>query len=852
MKLSIDTMKGPLSSGYSQTAGVYDEMSAVPGVLRPHWDTYIHSLSALGDQELARRWETARQRIRENGVTYNVYGDPMGMDRPWNLDAIPLIIPPAEWSKLEEGLIQRARLLNRILADLYGPQQLLHRGLIPPALVFANPGFWRPCHGINIASKTYLHLLAVDLARGPDGDWWVISDRTQAPSGAGYALENRIVMAETFPDLFREFQVRRLASFFHTFRENLLRLSAVPRDNPRVVLLTPGPFNETYFEHSYLARYLGFTLVQGGDLTVRDSRVFLKTLAGLKRVDVILRRVDDSFCDPIELRSNSFLGVAGLVEAVRAGNVTVANALGSGLLETSAFMPFFPGLCKRLLGEDLKLPTTATWWCGQPEALRYVLDNLDFLVIKSAFPSTGKEPVFGGKLAPDQRALLIANIQENPHEFAGQELLSLSAAPVWSEKHGLTPRRVVLRVYLAAHGDSWVVIPGGLARVSPSIDTPVVSMQRGGGSKDTWVLSDRPVNTFSLQRPRDVPVELSRGVISDLPSRAADHIFWLGRYAERSEHLARVLRCILTRLTGQAGAAESSEWESLMRMHDTLESPHARLTKDKEDPQHHLDRVRDLEQEILSRIFEEQRSDSLTAILNRAGRSAAQVRDRLSSDLLRVVSQFGSAARGAGNPAWGYASVGDALAVLNSCIGTLAALRGIEMENMTRGPGWHFLSIGRRLERSVHLVKLFRAIIVPLSPQTWPTLEMLLEVTDSSMTYRSRYFTIIQPAPVLDLLMNEEANPRSLAFQAKDLSEHCRSLSSMPSGAGWPVAKQKRLEDAAAALFHTDVRTLCEQGTGGVRERLDELLAGMDAALPAFSNALTHAYFSHAQMERTT
>ena len=479
------------------------------------------------------------------------------MDRPWNLDAIPLMIPPSEWSQLEAGLIQRARLLNLILADLYGPQQLLRGGQIPPALVFANPGFWRPCHGVRVSGNTYLHLLAVDLARGPDGEWWVISDRTQAPSGAGYSLENRIVMAETFPDLFREFQVKRLASFFRSFRDTLLRLSPVTRDNPRVVLLTPGPFNETYFEHSYLARYLGFTLVQGGDLTVRDSRVFLKTLEGLKPVDVILRRVDDSFCDPIELRSDSFLGVAGLVEAVRAGNVTVANALGSGLIETSAFMPFFPGLSRRMLGEDLKLPSVATWWCGQPEALRYVLDNLDFLVIKPAFPSKGMEPVFGGKLGADERSRLIARIRESPHEFAGQELLNLSTVPVWSEEHGLTPRRVVLRVYLAAAGDSWVVMPGGLARVSPSIDTPVVSMQRGGGSKDTWVLSDGPVDTFSLQRPRDVPVELNRGVVSDLPSRAADHIFWLGRYAERSEHLARVLRCILIRLTGESGRRQT-------------------------------------------------------------------------------------------------------------------------------------------------------------------------------------------------------------------------------------------------------------------------------------------------------
>ena len=850
MKITPDAAKGPpLSDGYRQFAGLYDEMCAATGELRPNWDVLINALSARGADDLARRWQTAQQRIRENGVTYNVYGDPLGMARPWNLDAIPLMIPPAEWAQLEAGLIQRARLLNLILADLYGPQELLRGGHIPPALVFANPGFWRPCHGIKVAGNTFLHLLAVDLARGPGGEWWVISDRTQAPSGAGYSLENRIVMAETFPELFRKFRVKRLASFFRLFRETMLKLSPVKREHPRVVLLTPGPFNETYFEHSYLARYLGFTLVQGGDLTVRDSRVFLKTLNGLKQVDVILRRVDDSFCDPIELRSDSYLGVAGLMEAVRAGNVAVANALGSGLIETSAFMPFLPGLSRRMLGEDLKLPAAATWWCGQPEALQYVLDNLDCLVIKPAFPSRGMEPVFGGKLAPDARARLVSRILETPHEFAGQELLNLSAAPVWSEEYGLTPRRVVLRVFLAASGDSWVAIPGGLARVSPSIDTPVVSMQRGGGSKDTWVLSDRPVGSFSLQRPRDEQVEINRGFVIDLPSRAADHIFWLGRYAERGEHLARMLRSILVRMTRQVGAPEGPEWESVMKMYECLESPHSRLSKD--EPEGHPNTVRDLEGEILSRIFEEQRSDSLTATLNRAGRSAAQVRDRLSGDLLRVVNQFGTMARSSDDSAWGYLSIGDALSVLNGCISTLSALRGIEMENMVRGPGWHFLSIGRRIERSVHLVELFRTIIVPLSVQTWPTLEMLLEVADSSMAYRSRYFTVLQPAPVLDLLMNEELNPRSLAFQMKDLFEHCRSLANMPSGDGWPTGKQKRVEEAAANLLGADVRALCQPDSRGTRSRLDVLLAALDAALPALSNAITHAYFSHAEQERT-
>jgi uncharacterized circularly permuted ATP-grasp superfamily protein len=816
-------------------------MCASPGVLRPHWRRFANSLGELGGDELSHRWQTARRRIRENGVTYNVYGDPLGTERPWNLDAIPLLIPAAEWNRLEAGLIQRARLLNWILRDLYGPQNLLRNGYLPPALVFANPGFERACHGVPVPGGTYLHLLAVDLARSRDGDWWVLSDRTQTPSGAGYALENRIVLAETFPDFFRESQVRRLASFFRAFRDNLLGLSPSRNHPPRVVLLTPGPYNETYFEHSYLARYLGFTLVQGGDLTVRGGRVFLKSLEGLKPVDVILRRVDDSFCDPLEMRSDSYLGVAGLVEAVRAGNVVVANALGSGLIETSAFMPFLPGLSQRLLGEKLALPSVATWWCGQQRALQYVGENLPYLVIKPAFPSKGMEPVFGGQLSPAERLQLFERIRLSPHDFAGQELLSLSTAPVWSD-HALAPRKVVLRVYLAAAGDSWVVMPGGLARVSPSVDTSVVSMQRGGGSKDTWVLSDTPVDNFTLRRPGNQPVELNRGRSTDLPSRAADHLYWFGRYSERCEHLCRVLRSILVRLGGES---RGTELDSLLSLHACLESRYSRLLKDA--PQEHLDPTQELEHEILSFIFEEQRRDSLNSNLNRAARAANNVRDRLSSDMLRVVSQFAGAARVTGGLAWSYVSSVDALAVLNHCVGTLSALRGIELENMTRGPGWHFLSIGRRIERSLHLIELFRSVIVPLSLETWPALEMLLEVADSSITYRSRYFTALQPAPVLDLLMNDESNPRSLAFQIKDLVDHCSELAGMPSGAGWPLAKQRQIEAVARNLFHSDVRVLCEPGSA-----LKNLLTELHATLPAFSDTITHTYFSHAEVEQST
>lgn len=853
MSISVDTLVSPsLDDGYRPADGIYDEMCDASGAHRPHWDAYMASLSEIGREELARRWQTARQRIRENGVSYNVYGDPLGMARPWVLDAIPILISPNEWRELEAGLIQRARLLNWILADLYGPQKLLRGGHLPPAIVFANPGFRRPCCGLSIPDHTHLHMLAVDLARSADGQWWVLADRLQAPSGAGYALENRIVLAETFPDLFRAFQVQRLASFFRAFRDNMLRLSPAMNRNPRVVLLTPGPYNETYFEHSYLARYLGWTLAQGNDMTVRDSRVFLKTLEGLKQVDVILRRVDGAYCDPIELRPDSWLGVAGMVEAVRAGNVVVANALGSGLAESPALLPFLAGLSSRFLGERLKLPSVATWWCGQTPALNYVRQNLDRLVIKPSFPVYGAEPVFGGKLSSEEKDKLLTKIEARPYDYTGQELLHLSTAPVWSENR-LVPRRVVLRVYLAAAGDSWVAMPGGLARVSPSLDSPVVSMQRGGGSKDTWVLSDRPVDHVTLQRSRDLPVILNRGARGDLPSRAADNLYWLGRYGERCEHLARVLRCIMVRLTGESGVPGSAEWKSLMRLHGSLETEDSRMAEN--DPQGHLNPAEELEQEILSLIFEEDRRDSLLSNLNRVSRATTSVRDRLSSDLVRVVGQLGSIIRipahnGEAAPAWGYVSAGDALAVLNRCIGTLSSLRGIELENITRGPGWHFLSIGRRIERSLQMVKLFRAAIVPLTADTWPMLEMLLEVGDSAMTYRSRYFTVLQAAPVLDLLMNEEDNPRSLAFQIENLSEHCRVLASTLTAAEWPTARQKRIEEIGANLFSADVVELCRPDADGFRWHLDNLLDAMEIALAALSDAITNTWFSHAEMER--
>jgi len=533
-----------LVDGYQVRNGhVHDELITPGGELRPHYDRFVRSLETLGRHELASRWENAKRAIRDNGVTYNVYGDPEGVDRPWTLDMIPLLVPSAEWQRIEAALIQRARVLNLLLGDLYGPQQLLRERQLPPSLIFGNPGFLRPCHGIVVPRGIHLHLHAVDLARSADGQWQVLADRTQAPSGAGYALENRIVLSRSLPEAFRDCQVQRLASFFWAQRDTLTALAGVQRDTPRVVLLTPGPLNETYFEHAYLARYLGFTLVEGGDLTVRDHRVFIKTLDGLQPVDVIFRRLDDSYCDPLELRTDSTLGVAGLVEAARAGNVTIANALGSGAIETAALSRFLPSLCRSLLGEDLLLPSVPTRWCGDADDLQYVLEHLDRMVIKRTFPHASGQPVFGRLLSTLQRSALVAEIRANPDQFVGQEEMPLSMAPAWLGQK-LEPRPLVLRLYVAAAGDSYAVMPGGLTRIAAHADVPIVSMQRGGGSKDTWVLTDGPVSPMSLLASPAIKIQRERRS-GDLPSRVADNLFWLGRYAERVEHSVRVLRSVV-------------------------------------------------------------------------------------------------------------------------------------------------------------------------------------------------------------------------------------------------------------------------------------------------------------------
>ncbi len=816
----------------------YDEMLAGDGSVRPQWRTLLERLEEMGEAGFTRRWQEGRRLIHENGTTYNVYTDPQNTERPWPVDPIPLALDSAEWAQIESAIVQRATLLNAVLADLYGPQNLLRDGLLPPELVFPNPGFLRPCSQVPVPGGVYLHLYAADLARSADGRWWVIADRTQAPSGAGYALENRLVSARVLPDVFRSAHIHRLASFFQTYRETLRALAPPRKDNPRIVLLTPGPYNETYFEHAFLARYLGYTLVEGGDLTVRDDRVFLKTLGGLLPVDLIVRRQDDDYCDPLELRTDSMLGVAGLVQAVRSGTVTIANALGSGLVESAAPAGFLPGLCSHILGEELKMPAVATWWCGEEPALKFVTEHLSNLVIKPAFPSAGVHPIFGVRLSEAERAALVEKIRRFPRAYVAQEQVALSTVPVW-EDGALCPRHLVLRVFAVASGGSYSVMPGGLTRVTTSLDDLVASMQSGGGSKDTWVAADGPASQLSLLPPSSARLNISRATF-DLPSRVADNLFWLGRYVERVEPSLRVARAILPRLLQESDLTAVAAVRTGARILAGMGRIPFDIDSDGYLPG-------SLEREVLAMIFDSEARHHLPWNIRQVRRLGWLLRDRISADAWRILNQLEQHLPPQPPPEPLRFSAAQAL--LDQAIGTLSAFSGLVMESMTRGDGWRFLDMGRRLERAWQMADLLHYGLGFECEADSGQLEVLLEIADSSITYRSRYFTSMQPELVIDLLLMDEANPRSVAYQLARLREHMDYLPGSRSSIR--RAPEARLAiSLLAAVQLVEVRDLgCADGHGR-RVALENLLTRLTSELRSLSETLTREYFSQAGPSR--
>lgn len=788
---AVEPVLPDMLTGY-QPVGL-DEAVA-NGRLRNEWRPVFGHLSRLGLAGLAQRRDQALRLVRDNGVTYTAHNE-QSQERPWSLDIVPQVIGAEEWRALAKGVAQRARLQDALLNDCYGQQRLLREGLVPPAAILAHPQFLRPLHGVAVPKRVVVY--GCDLVRGADGAWYVSGEHAQAPAGAGYALENRIVMSRALAEAYRDCQVERVASFFISLRKTLRTLSPHRHDDPRIVVLSPGPYSDSYFEHAYLARYLGYTLVEGADLTVRDDKVYLKNLGGLHRVDVILRRLSDDFCDPLELRSDSMLGVTGLTGAVRAGSVAVANSLGSGLGENAALLPLGERLARHLLGEELRLPAVPTLW-NDPETL---INRLDSLVVRPAFGARGKS-VLAETLDDDERESLIARIRLAPQSWIGQERLATSTTPCLGGQgpgHSLVPRPMSLRVFAVADADDsegYAVMAGGLTRIGEPT--------RGDGVKDTWVLSAGPVAQISLLQPSSAPVTLKRGG-ADLPSRVADNLFWLGRYAERSESLARLVR------EGLRQQADGADTQPVLQLIDELGIR-------PEEP--------DMAAALLQLAEDAENPASIPSSLENLRRSAYAVRDRVSNDTWRIINRLERTVASE-----------DSIARLDRLLTELAALAGMGMENTTRGPAWRFLDLGRRLERSQHMIELLRAL------SGGPALlETLLSVADSSITYRNRYLTVLQPAAVLDLLLIDGTNPRSVAYQLARIVDH---LGLVPGEEDrvLPTEAQRIARQLKTDIDLADPEALCRTPR---RAELGELLARAADDLVRLSEVITSLYLSHA------
>jgi uncharacterized circularly permuted ATP-grasp superfamily protein/uncharacterized alpha-E superfamily protein len=804
-----------LTTGYRPLPGVFDEMMDAQGRPRPHWRPLLAMLAALGTDEINRRFAAADRHLRDSGVFYRVYEDPTGVERAWPLSHVPLMIDATEWEALKAGVIQRAELLEAIVADCYGAAKLVGEGRLPAALIAGNPEFLRPLVGVAPSGGAYLRYYAVDVGRAADGRWWVLGDRAQAPSGAGYALENRIALARAMPDIYRALRVNRLAPALQAFQAELTGLGR--HDGSRVCVLTPGPLNETYFEHAYLARYLGFLLVEGEDLTVRDDGVFVRTISGLRRAEVLVRRIDADFCDPLELNAGSRLGVPGLVQAVRDGKVVIANALGAGLVEARALLAFLPALAPAVLGADLAIPNVATWWLGRADVRAELAEELDTMVIASAFADRAtrdpvRDGVLGAALAPAERARIAQAIADRGVDFVAQEAVTLSTMPVWRENR-FEPRPFILRVFLAKVGDGWRVMPGGFVRIADDNDARAVSLQRGGRTADAWVLSEGPVaETTLLPTPEHIAIKRASGV---LPSRAADNLFWVGRYVERAEATLRLVRALINRTTeaDETAAPLVARIAALLGAWSAgpIDIPNARAAL--------------IARAALTRV---DIHGSVPHLAGAARAAASVIRDRFSPDAWRALVRL-CATIDAPLPDGPSESV--MFERVDLALRILASFSGLAQENMTQLAGWRFLELGRRIERAIATCRFVRQFADRSAPEGG--LDVLLELADSQITYRQRYVMVAARAPVVDLVVLDPNNPRSVAYQFDRVEAHLAALPRL--GAEGRLSAPQQIAAAAATALRTADAAAID----------DALITAAEDALMRLSEAVAASYLTH-------
>ena len=815
--------------------------------ISPDWKTLFSSLLQLDSKEIESRSNSMLRLLKENGVAYNVYEDSNGQTRPWELDIIPHLITAHEWETTNAGLVQRAELLNLLLKDIYGRQTLIKEGVIPQELIYMHPGFLRSCANISLPHDQYLILYAADMARSSDGRLWIISDRTQAPSGSGYALENRFALSSILPELFSNMQVRRLSPYFDALQSAFNGIAPHRGENPRVVILTPGPENETYFEHSYLASYLGLTLVQGDDLMIKDNFVWLKTIEGLEKVDVILRRMDDIYCDPLELKSDSLLGTPGLLHVIRKGNVAIANPLGSSVVENAGLVPFLPAAAKHFFGTDLLMPSIATWWCGQPKEMQYVFDNLSYLVIRRIFrKSKGHSTIDGSSLSSTAAADLVKEIRANPYLYTGQEKITFSSSPTWANGK-VQAGHALIRNFLVSHKGSYLAMPGGLTRSSQVKDNFIISNQTGDISKDTWVLSSGDEQESMLKLQIKTDEVNSMRIVRSLPSQTAENLFWVGRYTERVIYNARLLRTVMkfivrnnTNLHVEGTDAKNILLQAVTAC--TYTSPGFLEAEENGSAEKKLFNPWI---ELTDILYNEDRPGGLTTNLSHLKRAVYSVRNFWSTDTWRVLQQIEENWEQAKSTNYqDHFQMVNAVESLNT---SMFAFLGMNRESVRREQGWNIFDLGRKIEQVLYIINLLRCIVEKRqSAETeHDVLEALLESTQSLITYRYTYQDHLQLPLVLELMILDLNYPKSLAYLVHKIK---RYISILPkTGKDHPPSQQERLIlEAYTMLILTKGINLAQpDGYTNRYKALESFLDKLYSLIAETSVLVSKTYFRH-------
>jgi uncharacterized circularly permuted ATP-grasp superfamily protein/uncharacterized alpha-E superfamily protein len=799
-------------ANYAPLPGIPDEFVGSDGQPRGSWRKFLKLLESDGSEDSLA---AAERRVRDIGVSYRVHGE--ARERSWPMNRLPLLIEESDWKEIVAGVTQRASVIEALLADVYGDARLVADGILPAAVVAGSRDYLRPLVGLKPPGGRWMHLYAADLGRGPDGRWWVLGDRAQAPSGQGYALENRLVMSRALPAAYRSMNVERVAPFFRALRSALA--AAATRSQPRICLLTPGPYSETYFEQAYLARYLGFLLVEGDDLVVHEGMTHVRTIAGPKRADVIWRRVDSDFIDPLELNGKSRLGVPGLISALRSGHTVVSNVPGSGFAESRALMSFMPAIARHLLGDELVMPNIATWWCGDRATQQNVLANFDSLAISNAF--SGEVPGFDkqqqilpANLSAADRARLYDAVKARGLDYVGQEVVRLSTAPVWNDGQ-LVPRPFVLRVYAAATPDGWRVMPGGFCRISARPDARAISMGQGAQSADVWVLSSKPVAMETLLPATD-NVRIVR-ILGNLPSRAADNLFWYGRYLERAEATLRVVRCLCARSL-DIDLASGDISKTISRLVHQLVAWGAVSPENEKAPPLTI---------VQQALRDENAYGSGLGGVRLARNAGSVIRERISVDASKLLRQLDMQISNLD----GLLSEADVFEAADRALQTLAALAGLEQENMNRSAGWRFLDMGRRTERAINTCRLARTF----APEgaSADDLDVMLDLIDSQITYRSRYLTGVALAPVRDMVLLDPFNPRSVGFQIETIRQHIATL---------PTLRNDGMLEEPSQLI---AKLVTEISTSAAKDIDSTIILALEQKISNFADAVAARYFLH-------